>query len=263
MKKFREKKEHFIIENRCREFDGDHMRFTYRNLLEKLKELSEDQLNQPVQILGTDINHDDGSIRLEPVLCVDTVENLCHVDGEISTPTHSTEDFNHHPEQIVLLRDYSPFGKDGDTSYELKDGVLVGNKTGKVVDIWKAEKNNGSDSEKIKDFKFKSAFNVPFNIWDDYYDDGFIPDGKIQQTHGYIEEYDFLMFEEKLEIVNLIYNYIVDNCSNILDKVEVAIDAEDISFKHLTHVQREKLVKKLQSSELNYHGLYIEFYSES
>jgi hypothetical protein len=29
---------------------------------------------------------------------------------------------------------------------------------------------------------------IPINIWDDFYDDGFVPEGKIQETFIYVEE---------------------------------------------------------------------------
>jgi|694.fasta_scaffold12015_28 hypothetical protein len=44
---------------------------------------------------------------------------------------------------------------------------------------------------------------IPFNIWDDYYGDGC---GKIQETHGYIEESDELNEEQKEEICSLVFN---------------------------------------------------------
>jgi len=38
----------------------------------------------------------------------------------------------------------------------------------------------------------KKIKSIPVNIWDDYYDDGFIPKGEKQKTYIYIEDSNFL-----------------------------------------------------------------------
>lgn len=102
--------------------------------------------------------------------------------------------------------------------------------------------------------------NIPFNIWDDYYDDGFVPQGEIQETHGYIEEYDILTKEQKAAIIKVIYDYIIN-----FDMKEVEVSSIDnaIYFKHLTHENRHRLLATLVGSKLKFNGIPIMFYSES
>ena len=98
---------------------------------------------------------------------------------------------------------------------------------------------------------------IPFNIWDDYYDDGI---GKLQKTHGYVEEYDVWSDEEKEEIAKVIFEYLQ---TLDLTGVEVKLAGEDVNFKNLSHERREKLVEELEKSGLKYKEVPIYFYSES
>ncbi len=110
-----------------------------------------------------------------------------------------------------------------------------------------------------KDDIMKTEY-IPFNIWDDYHDDGYVPEGDTQKTYGYVEEYDDITEDEKELISEVIYNYI-----KTLDMTGVVFKkaGEDIDFEHLTHERREKLIKELQSSGLQFNGIPINFYSES
>ena len=40
---------------------------------------------------------------------------------------------------------------------------------------------------------------IPINIWDDFYDDGYVPQGKTQNTYIYVEEPDIPL--EKQEAI--------------------------------------------------------------
>lgn len=102
---------------------------------------------------------------------------------------------------------------------------------------------------------------IPFNIWDDYWDDGYVPAGKVQETHGYIEEYDTLTDKQKVPIIKVIYDYIVNNLD--MTGVKVEISGIDIHFTNLTHVRREYMMEKLEKCKLKYNGVPIHFYSES
>lgn len=108
----------------------DDKPFTYRVLQQQLAKMTDAQLDQEVQVMPN--NPTPEPTRLLPVYGIDTVENYCHVDGEVATETRSAVDFQHHPEQFVLLADYSPFSKEGDSYYEMEEGGLRGNKTGKL-----------------------------------------------------------------------------------------------------------------------------------
>lgn len=102
---------------------------------------------------------------------------------------------------------------------------------------------------------------IPFNIWDDYWDDGYVPKGKVQETYGYIEEYNTLTDEDKFPIVKLIYEYIMKELD--MNGVKVELKGININFTNLTHVRREYMMEKLKKCGLEYNGTPIAFYSES
>jgi hypothetical protein len=102
---------------------------------------------------------------------------------------------------------------------------------------------------------------IPFNVWDDYYDDGHVPEGEIQETYGYVEDDVDWTEEERCEIAKLVTWYCQTEIT--LPGVVVGQKGEDVEFKHLTHTLREKLLNELQNSGLNYKGKSFDFYSES
>ncbi len=102
--------------------------------------------------------------------------------------------------------------------------------------------------------------NIPFNIWDDFYDDGHVPEGESQETHGYVEEYDELTEGQREEIATLIHAHIL---TLDMSGVEIEMCGDRIEFTHLTHARLERLIAELQGSGLRWHGLPIDFYSES
>jgi hypothetical protein len=108
---------------------------TFRALRVFLGKLSEEQLDQQVQILPHDPDGDKPT-HLLPVYAIGAVKELCHIDDgdEIVIETRSADDFKHHPEQIVLESDDSPFDEDGNSSYDLEEDGWRGNKTGKLYD---------------------------------------------------------------------------------------------------------------------------------
>lgn len=101
---------------------------------------------------------------------------------------------------------------------------------------------------------------IPVNIWDDFYDDGFIPEGEYQSTHAYIEEYDNFTDEQKSLMMKVVYDFIMT-----LDMTGVEVDHcdEEIYFKHLTHARLDQLMKELEQSKLKYNNMPFLFYSES
>ncbi len=105
----------------------------WRDVLDYLKTLTDEQLDQEAMLLPPNPT---GSLTLlEPIFAFGTVEEMCHVDGEVVTETRSGNDFKHHPEQVVALYDYAPYDEDGNTFFELVDGGFKGNKTGKIYPI--------------------------------------------------------------------------------------------------------------------------------
>ena len=77
---------------------------------------------------------------------------------------------------------------------------------------------------------------IGFNIWDDYHDDGYVPNGESQDTYSYVEEE---MDEvEKEAIAKIVFDYISKN----FPTVKVRLRGADVEFVGLTHTRREKLV---------------------
>ena len=56
----------------------------------------------------------------------------------------------------------------------------------------------------------KKLDSISVNIWDDYYDDGYVPNGEIQSTYIYVEDED-MPLEERKECLEFLLNYINDN----------------------------------------------------
>lgn len=101
---------------------------------------------------------------------------------------------------------------------------------------------------------------ISINLWDDYYDDGYVPEGKFQETYMYVEEHDYFTEDMKIEAMGVVLEHLK---TLDLDGVEIKNCGSEINFKHLTHVRREQLVKELEVSGLTYNDIPIDIYSES
>lgn len=101
---------------------------------------------------------------------------------------------------------------------------------------------------------------IGVNIWDDYYEDGFIPEGEIQETHMRIEEME-MSDETKNFCMRIIFDYMVHNLN--LDGVKIIDCGDEIWFEGLTHERREKLVDELNEAGLTVEGFPFSVYSES
>lgn len=117
---------------------------------------------------------------------------------------------------------------------------------------------------------------IPINIWDDYYDDGYVPSDEIQETYIYVEDHKMPLDERKkhledfLEIIKDMVDKDVKLWIELYDsklKYPNLIGPEyetmhfkrwEIKVQHLTHENREKLVKKLKNMDTPYN-----VYSES
>jgi hypothetical protein len=101
---------------------------TYRDLLGRLSDLTNEQLDQTVMVLAPHWDLDRVAL-LEPVYGVNTLANY-GVEA-----SRSTADGKHHPTQLVLLRDTATYDANGDRCYEwTDDDKFVGTTTGKVYD---------------------------------------------------------------------------------------------------------------------------------
>lgn len=121
---------------------------------------------------------------------------------------------------------------------------------------------------------------ISINIWDDYYDDGFIPEGEIQETYAYVE--CDLAHEQSQEVLEILKNSIEKlNFSGFEMSLEFYESANvyphlvgseyeyilynrwQLNFKHLTHERLDLLVQELNSQKLQYQNRVIDVYSES
>lgn len=102
---------------------------------------------------------------------------------------------------------------------------------------------------------------IPINIWDDYWDDGYVPKGEKQETHAYVEDSDFPI-EIKCKVMEILEEHILLNFEK-QNEFNMIRNDEEIYFKNLTHKTRYELVEFLQQSNLNLFGTKFNIYSES
>ena len=124
---------------------------------------------------------------------------------------------------------------------------------------------------------------IPINIWDDYYEDDYVPKDEIQNTYIYVEDKD-LSLEFKKECLEVILNYIdkhiklkgvnmwlelfeskkkYPNLVGNPDAEKMFFDRWEIKVEHMTHKQREVLVEMLNDAELSLNDIPFNIYSES
>jgi hypothetical protein len=117
----KQKSERAIIENRMNNHDKEKkVLFSYGDLLAGLQKLTPEQLAQEVRLMKGNSSH--RLALLKPVVAVGTVEEMCHVDGEVVTETRGPG-FVHNPAQVILVYDGPEFDEDGDTYYTMEDGI--------------------------------------------------------------------------------------------------------------------------------------------
>jgi hypothetical protein len=123
---------------------------------------------------------------------------------------------------------------------------------------------------------------IGINIWDDFYDDGHIPEGEIQETYIYVEEHGLSQEDKKLILQHVIwyieFDALLDNKTQMelayfntevkypnlsADNYHLHFTRWEIRLKNITHQQVENLVEELNKAELKYKEEQFEFYSES
>lgn len=131
--------------------------------------------------------------------------------------------------------------------------------------------------------------NIPINIWDDYYEEDYIPEGEKQETYIYVEDTDIPLDKRKV-CLEMLLNYMNENLS--LPGVKMWIELFDsrvkypkmtrerceesgfdydtfhfsrweIKVENLTHKRRYVLEKELQECGLELDGVPFYIYSES
>jgi hypothetical protein len=90
---------------------------TYRDLLGKLKQLSDEQLDQPVQVAHFEATLK--PVEFCPALAIATV-------GELQLPfARSIVDNKFHADEVVIFCDWNPFAEDGASGYLQKPAKNV------------------------------------------------------------------------------------------------------------------------------------------
>lgn len=114
----------------------------------------------------------------------------------------------------------------------------------------------------IEKMKSNNKTKIHLNIWDDFYEDDYVPEGEKQETHAYIEDY-FFSDDEKELLMMCFHGYLVENFKEELDGVKVIDGGSEIYFENLTHRKLWDIMKKLEAIELTFGGIPYNIYSES
>jgi hypothetical protein len=123
---------------------------------------------------------------------------------------------------------------------------------------------------------------INVNIWDDYHDDGYVPEGEKQETYAYVEcDLNQNDCEKVLNLIKVEIEQLYQPSWNLKLSVEF-YDSEKVypnlvgtehafclykrwqlEIKNLTHKDREILVEELGKKKLSYSNIPIVVYSES
>ena len=120
---------------------------------------------------------------------------------------------------------------------------------------------------------------ISINIWDDFFDDGFVPEGEIQETYAYLES--TLNDEDCKNVLELLKEKI----AVLLPLVQLSLEYYDsakvypnlvgteheyclykrwqLHMKHISHENIDFLVTEIKGQDLSYINLPIVVYSES
>lgn len=118
---------------------------------------------------------------------------------------------------------------------------------------------------------------IDINIWDDFHEDGYVPEGEIQQTYGYVEG-DVETLEEEKEILEYFMEEIISEANGKQEfKINLELYDSEILYPNLPknmHYKRWHLkftgithsmvnLIYLHFTFLKFKGRKIRIYSES
>jgi len=125
--------------------------------------------------------------------------------------------------------------------------------------------------------------NIPINIWDDFYDDGYAPEGEKLETYIYVEDTDILQ-EKTKEYLEILLEYINKNLNtdgvklwlelyesrkkypNLVgnpDAEKMFFDRWEIKVEGLTHRRLDAWMKVLENVHIESDGVPFYIYSSS
>lgn len=118
---------------------------------------------------------------------------------------------------------------------------------------------------------FDKPESIIVNIWDDFYDDGYIPPGEKQGTRIYVEGED--NNEEAMPALIALNNHVLRSVysivkahqitTNLFPGVSFVLNEDEITVTDMTHKQCDALMTILQGVSIQYDGRPVEFISES
>lgn len=123
---------------------------------------------------------------------------------------------------------------------------------------------------------------IPINIWDDFYDDGYVPDGEKLETYIYVENSDIPQ-EKRKECLEILLDYINKNLntngiklwmelyesrkkySNLIgtEHERMFFDRWEIKLEGLTHERLDEWMKVLVNVDIKVDDIPFHIYSES
>lgn len=124
---------------------------------------------------------------------------------------------------------------------------------------------------------------ISINIWDDYYDDGFVPEGETQETYAYVDNCD-LSDDDQREVLQQFQAQVMElqqpgsslKCNiSWYDSAQVypaLVGTEhewclykrwQLELKNIPHSERESIVEAISGLDLRYGDRPMRIYSES
>jgi len=124
---------------------------------------------------------------------------------------------------------------------------------------------------------------IPINICDDFYDDGYVPEGKKLETYIYVEDHN-ISHEKRKEYLEIFLDYINKNLNidgikfwmefyesrkkypNLIGNPEAErmfFDRWEIRLENLTHERLDDWMEKLKNIEIKADNIPFYIYSSS
>lgn len=125
--------------------------------------------------------------------------------------------------------------------------------------------------------------NIPINIWDDFYDDGYVPEGEKSETYIYVEDSNIPQ-EKRKEYLEVFLDYINKNLNtdgiklwmelyesrkkypNLVGNPEAEkmfFDRWEIRLECITHERLDEWMTILKNVDIKVDGIPFRIYSES
>ncbi len=129
----------------------------------------------------------------------------------------------------------------------------------------------------------ENSKHIPINIWDDFYDDGYVPKGEKQETYIYVEDTDIPQDKRK-EYLEVLLDYIKTNLNiddvklwmelyesrkkypNLIDNPEAEVmffDRWEIRIEGITHKRLDEWMGILENENINVNDIPFYIYSSS